>query len=998
MSKKLIYLVSVVLVLGLVLTRACEAGDPTLVGYWTFDEGSGTTAFDYSGNNYHGTIATGSEWVTGQLGGALSFKAGGGVNVPPEVWSSIEKYVTLAFWAYGDPDLLPAACNVFQGHDPGGRVVGSHVPWSNGNVYFDAGGDRIYKAATPEEYEGSWQHWTFTKDADAGEQKIYLNGVLWHSGSGLTGTMTGITAFYIGYVAGGATYQGMMDDFQLYNVALTEAEIGQIMQGVRKFALSYNPSPADEATDVRRDVVLSWIPGDYADKHDVYLGTNFDDVNDATTTVDPAGAYLGRQDPNTLALDRLDLGQTYYWRVDEVNAPPDYTVFKGNVWQFTVEPIAYPIAGEKITATASSFSSEGEGPENTINGSGLDADDLHSAENTAMWLSSMIGPQPTWIQYEFDRVYKLHQMWVWNHNSLTELAIGFGVKDATIEYSTDGADWTTLGTTHEFARAPGAAGYAHNTTVDLGGVVAKYIKITANSNWGGLLAQYGLSEVRFLYIPVWAREPDPASGAIDMDVDLILNWRPGREAASHDVYISADEQAVIDETISPVSVPAGSSYASFNAGTLDLSQIYYWKVNEVNEAETPTTWQGDVWNFGTQEYLVVENFEDYNDFEPDRIFDTWIDGWADPTKGGSQVGYPAPPFAEQTIARGGGQSMPLIYDNTTAGYSEATVNVANLPIGQDWSKSGIKALTLWFYGDPGNAAEQMYVKLNGSKVAYDGDADNITRIPWQPWNIDLATFGVDLSNVTELSIGFERSGAAGGSGMVLFDDIRLYPFERQLITPAEPNTANLMAHYAFEGNFQDSSGNGYHGSPIDNVVIVSDPIRGQVASFDGDWDAVDVPLIGTSNEITFAMWVYIEDPSRPFNSCFNGTGWEDGDFHFKVERGVVIGHLFGLSRAVGTAVLQANQWNHLVGTLSTTDTAVWLNGRLEASLAHPADLETAPTVTLGDGVIGAWRKGDDMIDRELLGKVDDVLIYDRALTQEEIAWLAGRTKAFDKPF
>ena len=238
-----------------------------------------------------------------------------------------------------------------------------------------------------------------------------------------------------------------------------------------------NPRSANEETDVPRDVVLSWTPGIYAaptNGHKVYFGTNFDDVNDATGS--------DAQTANSYTPPRLDFGQTYYWRIDEVNAPPDYTLYKGDVWQFTVKPFAYPITGENITATVSSSNIAEEGPENTINGSGLDSNDLHSAENGDMWFSSIFGPQPTWIQYEFDRVYKLHQMWVWNHNSLFELALGFGVKDATIEYSIDGSNWTTLGTTHEFARAPGTPGYAANTTVDFGGMVAKYVKITANSN------------------------------------------------------------------------------------------------------------------------------------------------------------------------------------------------------------------------------------------------------------------------------------------------------------------------------------------------------------------------------------------------------------------------------------------------------------------------------------------------------------------------------------
>jgi len=536
------------------------------------------------------------------------------------------------------------------------------------------------------------------------------------------------------------------------------------------------PSPEDGAEDVARDVALGWDPGQFAKTHDVYFGTVFNDVNEASRT-NPRGVLVSQnQSPNSYSpATVLRWEQTYYWRVDEVNAPPDFTIFKGEVWSFTVEPIAYPIAGANITATASSQFNENTKPENTINGSGLDENDLHSTEQTDIWLSSMTGPQPTWIQYEFDKVYKLHQMLVWNHNTSLEPVLGFGFKDVTIEYSTNGTDWTVLTGVPQFARAPGAPRYANNTTVDLGGVPAKYVKLTANSNWGGIIPQYGLSEVRFFYVPVSAREPNPASGAADTSVDAVLSWRAGREAAKHNVYFSDSNQAVINETISAVSIPAGSSYVNYGPLSLDLGKAYYWKINEVNEAKTPAIWQGDVWNFSAQEYLVVDDFEDYNDFQPDRIFDTWIDGWGVPTNG-SQVGYATPPFAEKTIVHSGKQSMPLSYDNsTTASYSEATANVANLKVGRDWTKYGIKTLSLWFRGDPNNAAERMYVKLNGSKVAYTGNAANLALMSWQLWNIDLTSFvGVNLRNVTEIKIGFERSGAVGGKGKVYFDDIRLY--------------------------------------------------------------------------------------------------------------------------------------------------------------------------------------------------------------------------------
>jgi len=538
-------------------------------------------------------------------------------------------------------------------------------------------------------------------------------------------------------------------------------------QGLYTPKKARNPSPADKETDVPRDVVLKWKAGAYAATHDVYFGANFADVSQATSTADPNGVYKGRQDANIYTLPtRLEFSKTYYWRVDEVNAPPDLTIYKGAVWQFTAEPVAYPIAGGNITATASSSHSADMGPEKTINGSGLSANDLHSIEATDMWLSG-IDPLGAWIEFQFDKIYKLHQMWVWNSNQMVESLIGFGCKDVSIEYSVNGTDYATLGTNHEFARAPGAPDYAHNTNIDFGGVAAKYVRLTVHSNWGALL-QFGLSEVRFFYIPVYAREPSPASGAKDVDPAVTLSWRAGRDAVQHDVYLSSDQQAVIDGT-APVTNIAKTSYGPLS---LDLSMTYYWKINEVNLAETPTTWDGDLWSFTTSQFLVVDDFESYNDLDTtdpqsNRIFNTWIDGYGTTTNG-SIVGYENPPFCEQTIVHSGRQSMPLAYNNTTgAAYSEAE---CTFTVGQDWTKAGSQTLVLFFRGTEGNTG-QLYVKVNGSKVVYSGDAGDIAKVQWQQWNITLATLNVNLQNVNKLSIGIDGNGA---SGKLYFDDIRLY--------------------------------------------------------------------------------------------------------------------------------------------------------------------------------------------------------------------------------
>ncbi len=524
----------------------------------------------------------------------------------------------------------------------------------------------------------------------------------------------------------------------------------------RKYAMV--PNPDDGQADVPRDLVLSWTPGEDTapvNGHKVYFSENFDDVKNGIGGITQSDTrYAPTQD--------IGLATTYYWRVDQVT--PENTVYEGKVWSFMTEQFSYSI--ENVTVTASSASQAEMGPENTINGSGLDDNDLHSTDERDMWLSGM-EPLGAWIQYEFDKAYKLHEMWVWNSNQSIESLVGFGIKDVTVEYSTNGTDWTTLAGVTQFAQAPGIAGYQHNT-VDFGRAAAKYVKIAATSNWGGILPQYGLSEVRFFHIPVQARVPNPDSGAIGVPLDVVLDWAAGREGVMHDMHFGDDRQAVIDGTAAATTV----TETSYGPLSLDLGKTYYWRVDEVNEAETPTTWEGDLWDFTTTDHLVVDDFESYNDLDPthpksNRIFNVWRDGYGTATNG-SIVGYEAPPFTEQTIVHGGEQSMPLAYSNTGgAAYSEAERTFA---VGQDWTASGVTTLVLYFHGTEGNTG-QLYVKSNGSKVAYGGDASDVAKPQWQQWNIDLASLGADLQNITKLGIGIDGNGA---SGKLYIDDIRLY--------------------------------------------------------------------------------------------------------------------------------------------------------------------------------------------------------------------------------
>ena len=479
-------------------------------------------------------------------------------------------------------------------------------------------------------------------------------------------------------------------------------------------AKAAQPQPENHADYLLKDVILSWTPGMFAASHDVYFGTDFNDVNNGTADVLLSEA----QDVNYCNPGPLEFGTTYYWRIDEVNAPPHLTIYKGDIWSFSTEPVGYQLPSARIiNVTASSYVSDSE-PNYTIDGSGLGIEkpDKHSTEDATMWLSNSCNPGEAWIQFEFDVPYKMHKMLVWNFNGVTPLN-NFGFKDVNVQYSEDGQKWDELADVPEFNEALGANDYKYNTTVDFDGLVVKYVKLTANSNWGSIIYdQYGLSEVRFLYIPMRAREPYPDTNTDNVPIDVTLSWQAGREAELHNILLSTDQQAISDGNVAPITI----EQINYTPLPLDLGSIYYWRIDEVGDS---ATWTGDLWSFRTEECIIVEDFEFYDDDEPNRIWDAWADGWDDDNNG-STIGYPDPDFdndehfVETNIVYSGEQSGPLLYNNTApVDYSET---VLVLDSTQDWTTNAAEEVVLHFRG---NAVT--FYESNDGYIAMSGEGADI---------------------------------------------------------------------------------------------------------------------------------------------------------------------------------------------------------------------------------------------------------------------------------
>jgi hypothetical protein len=295
--------------------------------------------------------------------------------------------------------------------------------------------------------------------------------------------------------------------------------------------------------------------------------------------------------------------------------------------------------------------------------------------------------------------------------------------------------------------------------------------------------------------PNLAWDPSPHDGAENVARDVVPSWQPGDNAVWHDVYFGTDLVSVTDaNTASPeYQGRQGRGEETYDpCGLLEMDTWYYWRIDEVNGTDT---WEGDVWNFRTVGFVVVDDMEAYDDdtqTPQNPIASTWIDGWWNYT--GSEVFLE---FGSGAIIHNGAKAMKFIYDCNypspwVTKYAEIHASTAtgqrNLGFVKDWTVDGLKVLTLFFHGDPDNGIEPMYVALEetpgnicvSNYGAWGQDINDIKQAEWHQWDIALQDFndgGVDLTDVNNIRIGFgdRDNPTPGGSGVVFFDDIRLYP-------------------------------------------------------------------------------------------------------------------------------------------------------------------------------------------------------------------------------
>jgi hypothetical protein len=243
-------------------------------------------------------------------------------------------------------------------------------------------------------------------------------------------------------------------------------------------------------------------------------------------------------------------------------------------------------------------------------------------------------------------------------------------------------------------------------------------------------------------------------------------------------------------------------------------------------------------------------------------------------------------------------------------------------------------------------------------------------------------------------------GAVGGQGVVYFDGIRLYSHDHQLITPVDPGTTGLEAHYEFEGTYSDSSGNARHGTAMGGPVFVAGKL-GQAISLDGIDDYVNIDgykgILADANEqheFTLAAWIKTTADGEIITWGSSPGGQR---MTFRVDTVIRVEHGNGNIRGTSGPDLRDNQWHHVAATLPRGARMMDVLLYVDGFDVTPNSTDEDPFVLTGDADVSIGRRATSD-DRYFTGSIDDARIYDRVLTPEEAAWLGGRTEPFDEPF
>ena len=942
--------------------------DPNLVAWWKLDDDGSGIVVDSSGNDHHGTLRGDPQYVPGFDGDALELD-GSGDFVQMDGYKGV-----LGTGAFSTTMWIRTSVNG-QMVSWGSTGVGQRVEFrvNGGRLRVDTNGGNVQGDTNI--LDDQWHHVAITVKANAtlssGDVTFYLDGQDDTRVSADTDVFNITSNFDVKIgqmydLSSSRWFIGLIDDLRIYDKELTPEEILKTTAGDPR--LSSKPSPADGSTpNIEVATPVSWMPGDIAARHDVYFGTDEQAVTDARSS-DTTGIYRGRHDPNSYPVPgALEFNQTYYWRVDEVDADGT-TAHKGRIWSFAVADFIVVDDFEAYDADnpiweswrdGLGFVAQGTSDFTAGNGTGSAVGDdttASTAEETIVQEATHSMPLSYDNKGQGLQAYSEVQMTLSSHRDWTAqgvkaLSLWFRGNAASVGSFAEGPAGTYTmtsrgadiwGTSDEFH-------FAYRQLTGVGAIIAKVESVRNSHNWAkaGVMIRDSL-------------EPDSVHAMMVVTPAQGVSYQ--RRTAAGDVS-SSDTQAGI----------AAPQWVKIERDLGGMVTASY--------SDDGTTWTllaTEVIAMNPPLYIGLALTSHATDITCEATFsDVQITGAVDPQWLSQDIGIlsndPEPVYV--ALADGSGAAAVVFHDDPNAALTDA----------------------------------------------------------WTEWNIDLAEFsGVDLTSVNTISIGLgdRNNPQPGGSGTMYFDNIRLYR-PRCLPSLAKPDadlnndclvdhldlalmaaewlksdstaatdapdTAALVAHYRFDGNASDSSGNNYHGAEKSGAGYV--PGRsGQALHLDGvdDYVAIRDMSYAASDltQVTVSAWIRTDSPANQIVASFDRNeywrlqlageaggpgllGWSVMTSSGQVD--------YGSSRRVDDG-----QWHHVAGVFDNGTLTMYIDAGPEASVFGGS---TFGTGTIRFGFIGIGSEATEFDGRPNAtgyfdGDLDEVRIYDRALTQAEIAYLA----------
>jgi len=1022
--------------------------DPNLVGWWKLDGEAPGFVFDYSGHDNHGTAQGGIAVVPGHDANAFDFD---GVNdyISMDGYKGIigQRPLTVAAWVKTSAAATGTMVN--WGVQADGQRVDFRV--NVGRLRYEHGGGNVQGNTVMN--DGQWHHVALTIIAGATatypDVTLYLDGRDDTIPSTDLDPVLNIAAgedFRIG-VRGTASpddrfFGGLIDEVRLYDRVLSLAEI-RLTAG---FFEAYDPLPADEASGVSTTPTLDWLAGPLAASHDVYFGTSYADVKAGT-----GGTFKGNLPLATHVYNppgALEAGKVYYWKITEVNDLHADKKWEGPVWAFRVAGGAGGLLGSYYNDTSpggfETFVLSRIDPEINFNwGDPGSPDPLVNVDLFSCRWTGQVEAKYSEDYIFYPATDDGERLWVdgqlvvdqWVDQSTTEvasapIALVAGQKyDIVMEYYESGGGaaaylrWSSASTPKQIIPAiwlwpPTKA----SNPVPPGGSTGAALKPTLSWMAGVYAAAVNGHRVYFDAdeLKVIARAGCQVNGTSTTNPSYLLPWTFGLEET---YYWAVDE-------VNGVTWPGDVwSFTTANSLVVDDMETYTdWQIPGNNIVEVWNDGIGDCKGSGNETGSTIY---DYPTFSFGGVKSMRYDYDNDGTAYNPCIDAEGP---------------------RTYKYSKIVAQVANLlsGVGSNWTAGGARSLSLRFWGDPNTVViEPMWVELTDgdgakAKVTYgdydDEDPNDIAEAAWHEWLIDLGDFtdvnDVNVGNVKSIAIGIgdEDETEPYGSGKLYFDDIRLYAqrcvltrrsaelavvdyaptgnpsgdcavnnAELQImvrdwlqydynIEPVPPNPDGLMAWYEFEDDANDSSLNGNDGILYGGPTYAPGYID-KAISLDGVDDLVDCGYDATLNitgAVSVSAWINVTTGARDQKVAGNQDGstggykmgvYSDNKVEFEVRNPT---NQSTNNRSVGGGtVLTTGVWYHVVGVYSQGNyIRTYVNGKLDRQLVTTAKLG------LSSGTLKLGREPSGL-SSFFSGKLDDVRVYNYALTEAEIMSLAG---------